>query len=215
MLSQFGPRQQQLLTLLLQQKAGMTIDELAQLQSITRTAVNQHLAALERDGYVAKTTLQKTKGRPGQTYALTAKGVETFPKQYAWFSRLLLTTLKQEYGSDGLANYLRKVAQHLAADVKQRVTMTAPAARLTALVEVMNELSYEAKDISENDKTGFLRIEAKNCVYHGLAQSFPEVCQFDLALMSDVMRLDVEHESCIVRGADACRFRFSKNENNK
>jgi DeoR family transcriptional regulator, suf operon transcriptional repressor len=81
----FGARQQQLLKGLLEHKSGLTVDELTRLLGITRTAVNQHLLALERSGYIAKDKLTKTGGRPGYTYVLTEQGLDLFPKQYAWF----------------------------------------------------------------------------------------------------------------------------------
>jgi DeoR family suf operon transcriptional repressor len=161
LLDTLGERQQQLLTLLLQQKAGLTVDELAQAMAVTRTAVNQHLHALERDGYVAKAALQRTKGRPGRTYVLTEQGNALFPKQYSWLSGLLLATLKEELGSEGVARYLRKIAARLAgADAQQRVAI---------VVDIMNELAYEARDASNDGPV----IEAKNCVYHELARGTP------------------------------------------
>lgn len=70
----------------------------------------------------------------------------------------------------------------------------------------MNELAYQARCIEDGS-----RIEAKNCVYHDLAHEFPEVCQFDLQLLAELMGRDftqVEHEECMARGGNACRFRF-------
>ena len=54
MVSTVASRQWQLLDFLLKNKAGMTVDELAEALNITRTAVNQHIAGLERDGYVKR-----------------------------------------------------------------------------------------------------------------------------------------------------------------
>jgi predicted ArsR family transcriptional regulator len=53
-------------------------------------------------------------------------------------------------------------------------------------------------------------IEAKNCVYHELARAHPEVCQFDLELLSRFMGMDVTQEECMLRGGQSCRFRFLK-----
>ncbi len=64
MLEGLGRTQQDLLHALLLQPAGMSIDDLAQALTITRTAVRQHLAALERDGLVKRGATRPTGRRP-------------------------------------------------------------------------------------------------------------------------------------------------------
>lgn len=205
MLDALGTRQQQLLRLLLENNAGMTVDEIAGALSITRTAVNQHLAALERDGYICRGDLQKTGGRPGRIYVLTELGSHLFPKQYAWFSKLLLETLKRELGEHGLTDRLRGIAEGLAAGLQGRLVDKSPAERIAEVVTIMNELAYEARAIPSTE--GALPvIEAKNCVYHDLARVYPEVCQFDIALLSQMLGRDVVQTECMVRGGIACRF---------
>ena len=214
MLAIIGERQRQLLTLLLLNKGGMTVDEIAQSLDITRTAVNQHLASLERDGYVHPVDLQKTAGRPGRVYGLTQRGDELFPKQYSWFSSLMLKNLKEELGSEGLGRYLRKIAAQLASELLPRVQGKSESERLSEIVLIMNELAYQARRVEEEAASESPRIEAKNCVYHDLAREHPEVCQFDLELLAGLMGRDISqinHEECMVRGGHACRFRIQKN----
>jgi hypothetical protein len=38
------------------------------------------------------------------------------------------------------------------------------------------------------------------CVFHSLAQRFPEVCYLDLAMMSKIVGREVIHDECMVRG---------------
>lgn len=203
-----GSRQQQLLDLLLRNKGGMTVDELAAALDITRTAVNQHLAVLERDGYVGKADLQKTGGRPGRLYTLTPSGIELFPKQYSWFSGLLLETLKKQLGSAGLESYLRAMAAQLAPGLRARLAGRDKAGQVAEVVRIMSEMHYQASMSGAGTQAEMPAIEAHNCVYHHLAQHYPEVCQFDLALLAEVLQSDVAHEECIVRGGGVCRFKF-------
>ena len=106
MFDQYESRQHQVLALLQQQKTGLTIEDLVQQLEISRTAVNQHMVSLERDGSIKKTVQQKsTGGRPGWTYQITDQGINQLPKQYSWFSELLLDTLKEELGSQKLEAY--------------------------------------------------------------------------------------------------------------
>ena len=69
-----GTSQQQVLNLLIDRKAGATVDELVNEVGLSRTAVNQHLISLEKDGYVRKGVSRKTRGRPQHVYLLTEEG---------------------------------------------------------------------------------------------------------------------------------------------
>ncbi|WP_141732840.1 helix-turn-helix transcriptional regulator [Oligoflexus tunisiensis] len=210
MLETFGERQQLLLRALHAHKSGLTIDELASRLSITRTAVKQHLVALEQGGYVDRGPLRVvTRGRPGRGFRLTERGVELFPKQYSWFSSLLLGGLRAEFGSEGLANRLREIARGIVSQMKTRVHGSSGQGRTEAIVTIMNELSYEA--VVSADPTGEIpSIEAHNCVYHNLAREYPEVCQFDIELLEKFSGLKVDHQECIIRGGNVCRFAFRK-----
>src|ERR1700756_3817887 len=72
MITLLGIRQQQLLTLLLENKEGLTVEDLSKGLGITDNAVRQHLTALERDGIVVKGETQST-GDPRDKFSgLTA-----------------------------------------------------------------------------------------------------------------------------------------------
>src|ERR1700761_4509036 len=87
-----GSSQQEILNQLMEHKAGATLDELVAAVGLSRTAVNQHLMVLEKDGHVSKGAPRKTGGRPLNVYVLTEQGLNAFPKQYSWFSKLLIQT---------------------------------------------------------------------------------------------------------------------------
>src|ERR1700733_4678718 len=101
-----GNSQQAVLDQLLEHKAGRTLDELVASIGLSRTAVNQHLIALERDGYVRKAASRKTGGRPLHLYVLTEEGANRFPKQYSWFSKLLIQTLRERFGEEEASRYM-------------------------------------------------------------------------------------------------------------
>src|SRR4051812_11436061 len=114
MLGSFGETQQALLKLLLKTKDGLTIDEIAEKLTVSRTAVRQHLTALARDGHVAPGQRKSTKGRPSQVYVLTATGLELFPRRYSWFSELMLGAIKKEKGSAGARKWLAELGRLVA-----------------------------------------------------------------------------------------------------
>lgn len=209
MLSRFSQRQQQLLRALLQDKSGLTVDQLTNVLGITRTAVNQHLAALEKDSYVTKGTMVKTAGRPSYNFQLTEQGVNLFPKKYSWFSELLLESLKDELGDKGLKKYLHKLGAELAGKLKVQMKSTRKEEKIHEVTELMNTLGYEASAVQQTKGT-LPVIEANNCVYHNLARQHNEVCELDISLLSNLLDVEVQHAACIVRGDNCCQFTISK-----
>lgn len=198
-----GERQQAMLRLLQRERDGLTVEDLVMRLSITRTAVRQHLGALERDGYVRKEGLRVTGGRPGLVYVLTAAGNELFPKLYSWFSALLLERLRERLGADGLAAFMRELAADVATGLEPRLAGMGPRERIEEVARILASLGYDARVAAEEAAPV---IVASNCVYHQLAQEFREVCEFDLGLLERLTGYRAEHTECMVRGGRVCRF---------
>lgn len=203
MLDIFGHRRQSLLNLLLERKEGLTIDQMASALGITRTAVREHVGALERERLIAAGALAgSTGGRPGRLYALTPRGMSLFPKQYDLIARLLLEQLSQRLGAAEAERELRALGASLAAKLKEKVRGRTLAERTREVAALMRELGYEASARKDGEPT----IEALNCVYHELAQSDRTVCALDLSLIEHLADAEVEHRACMARGDNACVF---------
>ncbi|MBU6429763.1 MAG: HTH domain-containing protein [Cyanobacteria bacterium REEB65] len=209
MLRLLGPRQEALLHLLLRHPAGLMVEDLAECLSITRTAVRQHLAVLERDGFVVRAEFRPTGGRPGQLYRLSDAGRALFPKRYSWFSALVLEAIRSERGSAGLTTWLAGIAKTLVPGMRSRVAGASLPERMEQAASLLGELGYEAEYETEAEpETGIqvATIVATNCPYHDLAQEFPEVCALDLTILEDLVAAPIDHESCMAKGDSCCRF---------
>ncbi len=216
-LQTFSQRQQSLVRQLLVQRDGQTADELASYLGISRSAADQQLKGLERDGYVEKYQRPSTGGRPSYAYRLTTAGLHLFPKHYALFSDLLINLIKDKSGSDLLIEYLEGLGASLAAQFKARITGKEASTRIHQVAQLMQELGYEAealpeKRVEKKAETASLIpvIEAHNCVYHHLASQHEEICRLDLALMGNLLDAEVEQMECMVRGGGSCRFRINE-----
>jgi len=203
-----GSSQQEVLNQLMERRSGTTLEELIAALGLSRTAVNQHLMVLEREGYVQKAAPRKTGGRPQNVYVLTETGTNLFPKQYSWFSKLLIQTLREQMGEEKLSRYMYDMGVNLSANLIPRLIGKNRAERIAEVVKIMNETGFIAKTISPEDPDKLPRVECKNCVYHDLSKDYPEVCRFDIGFLSGLMGAEVEHQSCVQRGGDCCRFRF-------
>ena len=207
MTEKIGSRQQQILKLLLENKAGLSIDEIATALDISRNAVQQHFAVLERNGYIQAGVLNKTAGRPVRSFVLTEAGINCFPKQYAWFSELILTDLKDEMGSEAFQRYLHKLGSNLSQSLLPQFNGKQTDERIEELLKVMDSLGFKTRkimDAGSNDQV----IEACNCIYHDLAQKHEEICEFDRVLITSLLDKDIEHMECMAKGGAVCRFKI-------
>jgi predicted ArsR family transcriptional regulator len=200
MLEGLGRTQQDLLNALLHHAGGMSIDELAEHLAVTRTAIRQHLAALERDGLVLRGATRPTGRRPEQLYRLTDHAKEQFPRQYQMLASVLIDEVADLIGPEALAALMRSLGQKLARDREQHVVDE------STIVQHMNQAGYEAEVFFRS--SGEQEIIAHNCVFHRLAAAHPVVCELDLALIGALGGGEVEHRECMVRGGHVCRFKL-------
>ncbi len=209
MAERISSRQYQILELLLKNKMGLSINEIAGSLKISRNAVQQHFSCLETNGCVEKGELKKTGGRPVRLYVLTEQGINCFPKQYAWFSELILADLKQEMGEDAFRRYLKKLGNSLAQSLSAKFQGKTLEQRLQVLVEVMGDLGYQATTQKADGKNAYI-LEACNCIYHDLAQKHDEICELDKELISNLLDKDVELVECMAKAGHTCRFKISQ-----
>ncbi|MGW8461434.1 helix-turn-helix transcriptional regulator [Pseudomonas sp. CLCA07] len=200
MLEGLGRTQQDLLNALLHHANGMSIDELAEQLAVTRTAIRQHLAALEGSGLVLRGDTRPTGRRPEQLYRLTEHAKELFPRQYQLLASVLIDEVADIIGPEALASLMRSMGRKLALDREQQVVDEAK------IVQHMNQAGYEAEVIFRS--SGDKEIVAHNCVFHRLAAAHPVVCELDLALIGALGGGEVDHTECMVRGGNVCRFKL-------
>jgi DeoR family transcriptional regulator, suf operon transcriptional repressor len=208
MADHIGSRQRQILELLLEHKEGLCIDEIAKTVNISRNAVQQHVSALELEGYLQAGELTKTAGRPVRSYVLTEAGINSFPKQYAWFSTLMLADLKNEIGHEAFQRYMYRLGDSLSQSYKYRFAGKRPDERREELLKIMDELGYKTGSKPDSNGSDPTTIKAYNCIFHDLAQKHNEICKFDIALMTSLLEKDVELTECMAKGSGVCCFKI-------
>ena len=204
-----GERQKALLQLLLKTREGLSVEQLSAGLRITRNAVRQHLSALERDGLVHVGETRPTGGRPHQLYVLTDKAKEFFPRHYSWFAELLVESLAKEGGAGELRERLRTMGSAVAQKLlQQNPGLKSRQDKVRKLSEVMQGLGYGCESAADKPVGAGDSIEANNCVFHNLAMKNPDVCEFDLALLSTFTGAKIDHQECMAKGGGVCRFKF-------
>lgn len=188
---------------LLHHREGLSVEQLAARLGISRSGVQQHVALLEREGLVQVSKRRRRLGRPLRLFRLSEAGYETFPRRYDLISTRTLQAIREMAGEEALDRLFESVAQQLAAELLPRVASAPAGRRLEAVLQLMNELGYEASGLHEGNG-----IRAVNCIYHQLARETRAVCRFDVRLLSRLADAEVLHEACMADGAPACLFRL-------
>jgi len=201
----FSSRQQTLLKTLLHNRAGKSVDELAQELGISRNATNQHLSSLTNLGLIEDTLRPSHGGRPVKNYFLSPVGLELFPRHYAQLSILLINWIRCNLDGPALNSCIKELGAQLARDYSERVgALSGLPLKISEVATIMRELGYET-DIGTSDD-GAIEIIASNCVFHQVAVECEQICEFDLSLMGTLLNAHIDHQECIVGGGLCCRF---------
>lgn len=199
--------QQKILEHLLNHPEGATLDELATVLGVTKTAAKEHVIKIETMGYLTFIDSKGGVGRPRRRYLLSNEGHDVFPKQYSWLSNVVLELLAEDLGAKQVSEIMNKLAAKVAASMEPRFKKTKSSADLLAeLTKILNELGYRAS-LKQSDLRKGAVIEATNCVYHSVAKQHPALCQFDIQFIKNATGIkNVKLESCIAKGGSVCRF---------
>lgn len=190
--------------LLHHKEKGLAIDELSERLNISRNAVQQHVTGLERDGLITTLGQHSTGGRPSRTYGLSQKGYETFPRNYVMLAQAMLQTARDALGEEAVETLLMRMADELAEDLEPRVAQVEDSDRLGAVIEIMNELGYDATTLPNQEG-----ISAVNCIYHKLAEQTRAICRYDVRLLSLLTGKSIDHTTCMADGDNQCVFKLS------
>lgn len=203
--------QKKILEFLGTQPNGATLDELAAHLEVSRSAVKEHVLKVQALGAITYKDVPGFIGRPRRHYLLTTEGHEVFPRQYAWLSSVLLEHLSEEFDEAQVIAMMRALADRVSQSMAAKFQAASSSAdKLSLLTTMMNELGYQAT-LKQSDLRKGAIIEATNCVYHAVAKSHPELCNFDIKLVENAIEVaNVKLESCIARGGTVCRFCIRK-----
>ncbi len=196
---------------LLQRNTNDTVDSLARSIGLAPATIRRHLDILQRDGLVAFEEVRKKTGRPEYSFYLTEGGQESLPKDYALLLGSMITEIAglrvgDIQGKDG-EQVLELVFERLSADVwdqyRDQVKDKDLPARLAVLTTLLDERDfYPETQIVD----GTLRIKLMNCPFRSVALKNDSVCTFDSHLMSAMLDIDVERQSCIHDGDAGCVY---------
>lgn len=184
-----------------------TVDELTEQLGLTRTAVREHLARLERDGLVQQSGVRRGIGKPAHLYALSPAARELFARGYAPVLQGLLDVLAGRLDPADREALLRDVGRRLAA--RHPTPSGDIPERLAAGAELLNDLGGLAEVQKVN---GSFVIQGWSCPLASVVQEHPELCHVPETLLSELLGLPVQ-EQCDRHDPPRCRFAVASGPN--
>jgi predicted ArsR family transcriptional regulator len=185
-----------------------TVDDLAARLDLTDNAVRFHLAALEREGSIAKAGVQRHSGagQPATLYSLTAAADEAFSRAYAPVLAAVVEELHVTMPGPQLTAFLERVGERLAGE--KRDTRDSLRKRVAGASDLLNALG----GITAVERSGDVyRIVGRACPLAAAVEADPCVCSLVTSLVSNVVDAEVR-EICDRSARPKCCFEISAHE---
>ena len=185
-----------------------TVDDLASRLDLTDNAVRFHLAALEREGSVAKAGVQRHSGagQPATLYSLTPAADQAFSRAYAPVLTAVVEELHIAMSGTKLAAFLERVGERLAGE--KRDARDSLRKRVLGASDLLNSLG----GITTVERSGdTYRIVGRACPLAAAVEADHCVCSVVTSLVSNVVDAEVR-EQCDRSGRPKCCFEISTRE---
>jgi predicted ArsR family transcriptional regulator len=192
---------------LLEINGGRTTDELSDNLDISATAVRRHLSFLMARDVIYRRKEQRGVGRPCYVYELKNGASHGCFSRAGVFARSLFEDLlelaDEEEANEafrlGEANrYQQYVTQNTGETLRERI------AWLAQLLEHEGRLTTW-QQLGE----GCYILREHNCPYRELAEKLNQPCRFEMALLGDMLKADIQRQSHIIDGDVACVYRIA------
>ena len=186
-----------------------SINELAESVGINGISVRHHLSSLQADGLVSFEEERHGVGRPRLVYFLTEKALEKFPMRYLSLTNRLLDQMRESLPQQVIDKLFKQMATRMLAGYTTRLHSLSTHEKLDLIKELLGQEGFSIDWEEQGDQ---ILINEITCPYYHIGKSHPEVCQVDQTLISTVLSVPVEKQSCILYGDSHCTYAIAENK---
>jgi len=209
-----------ILEILKEQRIGATVAELAERLAMAPVSVRHHLDILQGDNLICVERLERkgSVGRPQQVYTLTPEANCYFPNNFAGLADKLMDQIKQILPPDQVPSAFRSIARQIAAEFKERDTITlqwqdgnaTTEAYLDRVTAFLSERGYLARwERDPNGRPGEYLLHKYNCPYAGVSTAHRELCSMDQTLVNELFAEPCQRSASMVDGSHCCTYRVT------
>ena len=187
----------------------LTAKQLADVFEVSANAVRRHLKELEAEGLVDYGREQRGTGAPTFTYRLSRDGEALFPNHYGQALTEILAYVAQQSGREAVqamfAQRFRAHADRLRAELADATLEE----RVTAVVKLLSAQGFMAAWKIEKDT---VMLAEHHCAVRAVAEQFPEICAAEVEFLREVLQSDLQRDSYIPDGCNACQYTINLGE---
>lgn len=195
---------------LLKKNNGMTAGEIAAELDLHSMTVRQHLAILEREGYIQHYREKISRGRPVYIYKLTPEAKENlFPNDYPRFALGTLDALVMIDGAEKVNQLLEYQMEAKIETCLDNIVGKRLDEKIKVLAAFLDEEGYQV-EITETPNAYILK--EHNCALESIAQKYPQLCQLELSLLQRLLDVPVERECHMPSGDSICSYKVLKTD---
>lgn len=189
-------------------RGPVTAADLADRLDMTTAGVRRHLDLLEAEGLVVPwqgpVGRPRGRGRPARAFVLTDAGHAAMRSEYDALAEQALRFLAEAAGPQAVREFADRRAADLARRHRDRVEAAGqdPARRARALADGLTEDGYAAG----TRPVGELGVQLcqGHCPVQGVARSFPELCEAETEMFSQLVGVHVQRLATLAHGEHVC-----------
>ena len=191
------------------QKGGSTVDDIASQLNLTANAVRAQISAMERDGVVQRVGQRPGTTRPSHVFALTAEVEQLLSQAYLPFLTQLVRVFSNALPSEQVELLMYKLGKEWASDLP---VGKPPSGTLRTRVSAASDLlNNQLGAVTHVERNGGYVIRGAACPLSALTGKHPAVCLAMESLLATIVGVDV-HECCDRTERPKCCFEIKASD---
>lgn len=188
---------------LLLERGALTAVEIGRALGLTAAGVRRHLDHFVESGEIetVRTRPAGTRGRPAKAFQMTATGRSTAKHGYDHLAVEALTALRRVGGSAAVIDFARDRVRSVIGHVRPAVDSTDVQRAADDIASALSDAGYASS--VEEVGTG-LQICQHHCPVWNVASRFPELCEAEQEVVSEIVGTHVQRLATIAGGNCAC-----------
>lgn len=188
---------------LLLERGALTAVEIGRELGLTAAGVRRHLDHLTEAGEIepVRTRPAGTRGRPAKAFQVTTTGRETARHGYDHLAVEALTALRRIGGSEAVSEFARERVRSVIGHVRPAEE---PADVQRAAADIASALSDAGYASTVQEVGTGLQICQHHCPVWNVASRFPELCEAEQEVVSEIVGTHVQRLATIAGGNCAC-----------
>jgi DeoR family suf operon transcriptional repressor len=187
----------------LKRRQPVTAKQLADCFGVSANAVRRHLKELEAEALIEHGREQRGTGAPTHTYRLSPNGEALFPTQYGEALTDVLAYVARLNGRDAVRAMFAQRFRAYADRLRAELADASLEEKVEAVGRLLSEQGFMAVWKVEAD---MVTLAEHNCAVRAVAEQFPEICAAEADFLREVLERDLQRDSYIPDGCNACQY---------